>query len=259
VLSFHGRPDLKASVSAQMHQHLKEAALGVVVLGGQRLHLYEWGEGIDYRRCEDVLGIPQALMRLGVCLTEGFPDGREMIREVVRQRRRFIDALPVGVDLGGVAVHYLSWLVLDPELGPARFVDSALLVDATLRVADLLSDAPRGADPDGPVRAAGEAVGEAHARLAEEQSRQLREPQPAARTAAELEERRAELRTSEARVSAAASLVAAVRFAAGDVRAIADVVAPLEAGRRDDLLVGRLLAVLAEVGGEGAPGDSPTP
>src|SRR4051812_45706935 len=104
MLAFHGRAPVKALVLRQMQEHLENGDLGAVVVDGVRLHLYGWGpHALDYAACEATLGIPQDLMRVASWLYQGFPDGPAGVRDVVRARRRFFEAIPVGRDLAGVA------------------------------------------------------------------------------------------------------------------------------------------------------------
>jgi len=261
MLSFHGQPEVKRAVLSQMHQHIKDATMGDITVGKWRLHLYGWQDQvIDYATCEVALGIPQDLLRLGVSFFEGFPDGDDGVREVVRTRRRFVKAIPVGVDLTPIATRFLLWLLFDAKIGPACLVDDPLMVEATLRVTELLSNRLCGPTPDGEARAALDAARVAEVAAAADLAA-VRTPEARERAFAlgRKQDIWAEERRRSEPVRAAQALAAAARYASGDAREVTEVSHCLVWGHDgvsphddhahlDDRFAEELLALLREAG-----------
>jgi hypothetical protein len=228
VISFFGRAELKAEILSQMERHTKDARLADVEVNGALLRLYEWPGPVDYARCEALLGVPQDLMRLGVALTEGFPDGERSIREAVRSRRRFLEALPVGADLRGVAAAYLASILLDEDIGPVHLAPEPPFVDAAILVAEALSTPAA----HGVIRDAESTAADLFAAASADRVRAL-------------VERRGAMARLEARVTSAQVLLGAARFARGDIRSVIDVVVALERSRHDDVFIERFFALLS--------------
>lgn len=127
-ISWKGLGALKGSVLSQMRAHRDLGRLDSIEVQGQGISLYGWPKPADFSAICRALHIPQDLLSLGYYLWDGYPECIEGIRDVIDARRTFLEAVPVGADLTGVATELVSWRLVDDRWGMARTVDDARVV-----------------------------------------------------------------------------------------------------------------------------------
>src|SRR5271165_4413912 len=86
----------------------------------------------DHSRYPDELGVPVALAYLEDELFE-----RQEAIKAQKWPERFLEAIPVGADLSQVWPQFAIWMLVDPDFGVIRLVDSTEIRVAVERVADL--------------------------------------------------------------------------------------------------------------------------
>ena len=136
MIAYHGKPELKAAMLAEMAWHREQdkivqgtygegsngdwrgCSIGCAVHSLMRLT----GEKLDtssHRTLEEKLGIPEALWHINDAIFENLP-----IEQAREWPGVFLGAVQVGANLSMVAPQFQRWLLVDPTDG-VRFTDSA--------------------------------------------------------------------------------------------------------------------------------------
>ena len=132
--SFHGDPKIKETYLTRIRAH---AAADEIIKG----KYWENGKGCavgctvhssDHAAYEEELGIPRILARLEDGIFESLPNDLAMTWPV-----RFLEAVPVGVDLSLVWPKFAVWMLNDSEYGVIRFANSERTIKAIQTVVDL--------------------------------------------------------------------------------------------------------------------------
>ncbi|MCA9605425.1 MAG: hypothetical protein KC619_07510 [Myxococcales bacterium] len=168
--SWHGRSALKDAVLAELAAIEREGVLRPLVIDGEEVDLPGSPRSWDPVRLRYALGLPADLLALGLWLFQGFPEDEERTRRHVRRMTRFLEALPVGVDLRSVAGELVAWRFEDPEVGLARRLHDDLRV---LRLVEAVAAACRNGVDMEELRAPIEAL---RAEYAAELQARFREP-----------------------------------------------------------------------------------
>jgi hypothetical protein len=143
MIAYHGKPDAKAAILAQLRAH---AAADELIKG----KYWEDGKGCavgctihsgEHAEYEPRFGIPQTLARLEDSIFEGLPNG-----EAKRWPVDFMESIPVGADLSLVGWKFLHWLLTDKTVNPG--IDHPLVRDAVRKCADVLAPLTKGEPAD---------------------------------------------------------------------------------------------------------------
>jgi hypothetical protein len=178
LISFHGDPAIKEKYleRARAHREMDDFIKGTYGHASRSKKSAGWkgcavgclahSNDNQHEALSKQIGIPVWMAYLIDGIFEGLPE--EQAKEFPV---RFIEALPVGVDLEPVKHHFLYWLLADPEYGVIRFcmeeqeVKAAVEQVANLHKQALTTDPPTPAAWDA-ARAAAWAAAWAAARAA---------------------------------------------------------------------------------------------
>jgi hypothetical protein len=166
TLSFHGDPAIKQIYVSRAEGHFAadEIVKGQYWEDGKGCAVGCLVHGSSHERLAREIGIPLQMAYLIDQLFEGQPNGHSKSFPV-----RFIQAVPVGVDLSGVMDRWYFALLSDPKRGAIAFANDAVR-PSIQRVIDLYADRIGGKDPssaawdaawDAAWAAAGDAAGDA--------------------------------------------------------------------------------------------------
>jgi hypothetical protein len=137
MLAFHGDPKIKEKYLArvQAHRAADEVIKGQYWKNGKGCAVGCTIHGSEHSRYETELGIPVAIACLEDSLFEDLPNS-----ESIKWPEDFLEAIPVGADLGMVIPQFLFWLLSDEEDGVIRHaVKFDLTRNAVQTVADLFA------------------------------------------------------------------------------------------------------------------------
>ncbi len=118
MLSFHGDQKVKDKYIARLkaHEAADEITKGVYWEDGKGCAVGCTIHGDDHSAYEDELGIPMLLARLEDGIFEGLPN--DVAKEFPL---RFLNAVPVGVDLADVFPKFMLWLLIDETHGVYQY------------------------------------------------------------------------------------------------------------------------------------------
>jgi hypothetical protein len=151
--AYHGDPKIKAMYLDRVRAHR---------VADQIVHGKYWKHGkgcavgctihsSEHARYETELGIPRILARLEDGIFEGMTKG-----DSLEWPEQFLDAIPVGADLGMIWPRFAVWLLGDSEVGVIRHAKTARTKKAVQDVVDLYAEWVRTGER--PARAAAASV-----------------------------------------------------------------------------------------------------
>ncbi len=119
MLSFHNDPAIKKKYvdRVKMHQELDHIAKGVYFEDSGNGNIRACGvgctiEGSDHSKYETELGIPKEIAYLEDAFFEDMPD-----KDAMKWPLKFLEAVPVGVDLSKVTAKFVIWQFEDEKYG----------------------------------------------------------------------------------------------------------------------------------------------
>lgn len=115
MLSWKGKWALRAQVLSQLNTHKKSARLDPFVLDGRQIELYGWRQPNDLYELQSTLGVPAALLSIGLELFQGFPEDDRGTKEHIEAVQSFLEAVPVGRDLSDVVPSFIAWRFTDEQ------------------------------------------------------------------------------------------------------------------------------------------------
>ena len=137
LLSFHNDPSIKEKYLNRLHLHYKadEIIKGTYWQNGKGCAVGCTVHSSSHASYESELGIPRILARLEDTIFEGLPN-----EEAKEFPIRFLEAIPVGVDLDPVWRKFMIWLLVDENEGVIRHAKTAKTKKAIRDVAQTFSD-----------------------------------------------------------------------------------------------------------------------
>lgn len=120
MLAYHNDPALKAAAIATMREHREHGRLvkGRYWEDGKGCAIGCMTGGRKHSSYPVKWGIPKRLAHLKEAIFERLPDDLSLAWP-----ERFLDAIPVGVDLSLVWPRFAVWLLTDPEWGSRQFTN----------------------------------------------------------------------------------------------------------------------------------------
>lgn len=119
--AYLNKPNLKNEVLAQMAMHREEDNLvkGQYWEDGKGCAVGCLIKGDDHSQYETMFGIPKELAGLEDAIFEGLPNDKAMLWP-----EKFLNAFEVGKDYTKVRNKFAVWLLIDPNDGVIKFMDS---------------------------------------------------------------------------------------------------------------------------------------
>jgi hypothetical protein len=136
--SWKASTQLKADVLRQIDEHYQRATLAPVAVSGGEVVIYDWPKPVSACAIRDAFAIPIDLLSVGSWTFRGFPEGEAGVLEVIAARREFFAAVPVGADLGNVAIELICFRLLDTVWGVRESVDDRVVRELLERTATSL-------------------------------------------------------------------------------------------------------------------------
>jgi len=159
--AFHNNHKIKENVLAQLqvHHDADEIIKGRYWENGKGCAVGCTIHSGEHKEYERRFGIPESLARLEDFLFEKMPD-----KDAKTWPIRFIEAVPVGVDLRRVEYHFKYWLLTDESINHG--INHPLVKDAVADVAAIVKRQAGGEEPSPEEISAAKIVAESAARWA---------------------------------------------------------------------------------------------
>lgn len=135
LLSFHGKQEVKDFYLARVKAHhaADEIVKGRYWEGGKGCAVGCTVHSSSHSDYEDLIGVPRIIARLQDKIFEGMSNDRAKEFPV-----RFLEDMPVGVDLNNVWRKFLSWLLIDENEGVIKHAKTEAVRMSILNVGNLL-------------------------------------------------------------------------------------------------------------------------
>ncbi len=132
--TFHNDPSIKQKYieRLELHRAHDEIVKGIYWENGKGCAVGCTIHGSDYAAYERELGIPRVIARLEDRIFEGLPN--QIAKDFPL---RFLNSVPVGVDLSIAFYQFMHWLLVDKEDGVINFVKNSKLIDSIKKVSEL--------------------------------------------------------------------------------------------------------------------------
>ncbi len=132
--TFHNDPSIKQKYieRLELHRAHDEIVKGIYWENGKGCAVGCTIHGSDYTAYERELGIPRVIASLEDGIFEGLPS--HIAKDFPL---RFLNAVPVGVDLMISFYQFMHWLLVDKEDGVINFVKDSRLISSIKKIAEL--------------------------------------------------------------------------------------------------------------------------